>query len=685
MSVLLDALKKAAEEKKNAAQEKKEPSSEVSSVSDELVMENSKLSSEDPAPVGSNAGAKAVQKDNSFQFKLTENSADTEELPPIKDLDEIDSNSKTETISTDHSIETGKGTLPEELDLIDHELPQFELGKETQSGSLNEEEKAAELSKVSNPTKERDISTEAPESGDRFSDPLATHENELNSLIDSLDSGDSAVGALKLASQDEQKAKIEKGLEIPTPNQENDQLEQSISVPPPTITHQDKHFVENKSLDSDGFDWSMDKLPAYSSQTSPPTSTLDESFSSPNPILITGGKKPSRWSAKGLGSSSKFLVSLIVVLFLVIIGFYGIVYYQEQSESLEQSMRKYNIAKLDLKSGIGQTSSSPLVNEAKKGVEEPDGQKAFLNTAVPVETRQSTDVAGKKILPVQNATDSGYNDGKDTSTRNNKEEIGSVPGTTQTPSDSGEVKLAQQKRTSTADFENTISKRVTKPKGQVPKKVTQKASSSPYPKTPPVVTINKTKSMLALGYESYKSGDFEQAKRLFKDIVRKDAGSINALMGLGAIATVEENYSLAVQYYESVLQEEPNDLNAIEAITNLSANVSLNDDWDRTLQKMAETYPKSPVIQNAIGNRLAKNQDWLTAQEHYFNALVNDANNPDYMVNLAVSYDHLGEYRLAYQYYTQALAYSGQGATSFNPEQIKDRLISIKQLMLKGG
>jgi Flp pilus assembly protein TadD len=82
-----------------------------------------------------------------------------------------------------------------------------------------------------------------------------------------------------------------------------------------------------------------------------------------------------------------------------------------------------------------------------------------------------------------------------------------------------------------------------------------------------------------------------------------------------------------------------------------------------------------------LGNLYASNNDWLAAQEYYFNAYALDMNNPDFTANLAISLDRLGKYPLAGQYYTQTLALAGATQVSFNVSDIKNRLISIRQFM----
>ena len=93
--------------------------------------------------------------------------------------------------------------------------------------------------------------------------------------------------------------------------------------------------------DQDSFEWSMNALPGYTAGTVDDSKPIDQ-----NPILLSGAltSEPKR-SKKPVYSKGLFF--LVMVLSFLGIGFYGLMYYQEQNEELENSMRKYELAKMD--------------------------------------------------------------------------------------------------------------------------------------------------------------------------------------------------------------------------------------------------------------------------------------------------------------------------------------------------
>jgi uncharacterized protein HemY len=73
-----------------------------------------------------------------------------------------------------------------------------------------------------------------------------------------------------------------------------------------------------------------------------------------------------------------------------------------------------------------------------------------------------------------------------------------------------------------------------------------------------------------------------------------------------------------------------------------------------------------PVVNFALGNLYARQQRWSDAQQAYFKAVTADANNPDYLFNLAVSLDQLHQAKLAADYYGQALSAADGRAAAFD-------------------
>ena len=65
------------------------------------------------------------------------------------------------------------------------------------------------------------------------------------------------------------------------------------------------------------------------------------------------------------------------------------------------------------------------------------------------------------------------------------------------------------------------------------------------------------------------------------------------------------------------------------------------------------------------------------AQQAYFNAYTHESGNADYVYNLAVSLDHLGQRRAAMDYYQKALSLADKRTTGFTSIQVQQRLQAL--------
>ncbi len=421
-----------------------------------------------------------------------------------------------------------------------------------------------------------------------------------------------------------------------------DELDQDLfQVTPSVLSDSESLDSEDSSLpetDKDSFEWSMNALPGYSGASVDDSAPIEK-----NSILLTGALTSEPKAKKNINTS--WLLVLIVVLMFVGISIYGLIYYQKKSEQLENSMRKYELAKVQTSLPKKQLPAATAVDSSL--------QKAKESTSKLDPT------------PLVSTTDANH--------------ISEVPSTKIT-SDNGVLPVAQNELATSVM--NVPNKTIHKPK--ITHSSSKKRAENPITKPtykPVLVKVNKTKILLSEAYSAYELGHLELSQQKFHEVLSDDRKNITAMIGLGGVAASNGQYYVAMDYYQQALNVEPNSLEVYEAIANLSPNIELNSDWNESLKNMVTIYPSSAVLQFALGNLYSSSNDWLAAQENYFNAYALEMNNPDYMVNLAISLDRLGKYPLAAQYYTQALALAGSNKVNFNVSDIKNRLISIRQFM----
>ena len=96
------------------------------------------------------------------------------------------------------------------------------------------------------------------------------------------------------------------------------------------------------------------------------------------------------------------------------------------------------------------------------------------------------------------------------------------------------------------------------------------------------------------------------------------------------------------------------------------------------LKTLLASQPESGPLNFALGNLYSRQNRWSEAQQVYFNAVAADADNPDYLFNLAVSLDHLRQPKLAAQHYRLALDAAQRRPAAFDRDRVKLRLAELQ-------
>ena len=85
-----------------------------------------------------------------------------------------------------------------------------------------------------------------------------------------------------------------------------------------------------------------------------------------------------------------------------------------------------------------------------------------------------------------------------------------------------------------------------------------------------------------------------------------------------------------------------------------------------------------PLARHAAGWLTDRQQGrWGEAQQQYFKAFSAEPENADFAYNLAVSLDHIGQPKLALDYYRRALALAPKAGASFNLEAARSRATQL--------
>lgn len=182
-------------------------------------------------------------------------------------------------------------------------------------------------------------------------------------------------------------------------------------------------------------------------------------------------------------------------------------------------------------------------------------------------------------------------------------------------------------------------------------------------------------------YDQFKQGNYQRAHILYEKALAANPVSRDAVMGLAAVATVRGDIQRAEYYYQQLLEYNPADRQALEGWVNLPSSTADPIERESRLQQYLQTNPNSAKAQAALGRVLASQQRWHEAQQAFFTALTLDNRNAKYAHNVAVALDHMGKYSLAKRYYQQALEFSASTPASvLNQASIRKRLLVLSQL-----
>jgi Flp pilus assembly protein TadD len=185
------------------------------------------------------------------------------------------------------------------------------------------------------------------------------------------------------------------------------------------------------------------------------------------------------------------------------------------------------------------------------------------------------------------------------------------------------------------------------------------------------VTTDTITPALLDAYQAYQRGDYITATQGYREVLGKDARNRDALLGLAAIAQQQGQDETAQHYYRQLLVIDPRDPAAQAALMTYAPDAG---NTESRLKLLLTEQPRSSALHFALGNYYAAQSSWGDAQQYYFNAHMLEPTNAQFAFNLAVSLDHLGQRKLAAQYYQQAVQLDASGNSGFDHAQAQQRL-----------
>jgi Flp pilus assembly protein TadD len=177
-------------------------------------------------------------------------------------------------------------------------------------------------------------------------------------------------------------------------------------------------------------------------------------------------------------------------------------------------------------------------------------------------------------------------------------------------------------------------------------------------------------------YRAYQSGDYRRAERLYRTVLSRHPEQRDALLGMAAVAARHGQTEQAQRYYRRILQINPRDSVAHAALSGLQGAAG-RDLSESKLKLLLDETPLAGQLHFSLGNLYARQGRWAEAQEAYFKAFGTESRDPDYVFNLAVSLDRMGQSKTAVSYYRQALVLADRRSVNFNTSQVLSRIQTL--------
>ncbi len=185
-------------------------------------------------------------------------------------------------------------------------------------------------------------------------------------------------------------------------------------------------------------------------------------------------------------------------------------------------------------------------------------------------------------------------------------------------------------------------------------------------------------TVLRRAYAAYQAGSMDEAERQYRLVIGREANNRDALLGLAAVAQRGARLNEARGLYARLLELNPKDSAAIASLMAMDGNTALTQSESR-LKFLIDQEPAAAHLHFALGSLYVAQSRWAEAQQAFFNAYHYDSDNGDYVFNLAVSLDRLGQGASALPYYRLALAAAAHGAVQYDSAALNKRIDNLSR------
>jgi tetratricopeptide (TPR) repeat protein len=199
---------------------------------------------------------------------------------------------------------------------------------------------------------------------------------------------------------------------------------------------------------------------------------------------------------------------------------------------------------------------------------------------------------------------------------------------------------------------------------------------------PSAIKITKRHTLEAVNprindaYRAYQRGDLGRADHLYRAVLSQEPDQRDALLGLAALALRTGRTGDAARYYRRLIEINPRDGVAQAALAALPGDQEAGASESR-IKLLMDEAPEAAHLHFSLGNLYARQGRWAEAQQAYFKAYSTAPHDPDYLFNLAVSLDRLGQSEAAIRFYRLALERAARLPVNFNVALVRSRLNAL--------
>lgn len=183
--------------------------------------------------------------------------------------------------------------------------------------------------------------------------------------------------------------------------------------------------------------------------------------------------------------------------------------------------------------------------------------------------------------------------------------------------------------------------------------------------------------VLLRAFDALNGGDLGAAAAGYGQVLAAAPESASALHGLAAVALRRGEPEQAEDFFLRAVEADPKDAIAHAGLSGLRGQADPVDAESR-LKNLIAAQPRQHVLRFALGNVYASAGRWSEARQAFFSAYSADGDQPDYLFNLAVSFEHLRQPSAAARYYERALAAARRRPAGFEPALAAARLRQLR-------